>query len=128
MITEQTLKKTYTIMVVDDDKGVIKFMSRILADDGYKALTFINAVEAFEYFKSNQQEIDLIVTDLVMPDIDGLELIEKIRRHDQQIPVVLMSGDTAALRKIREDSLGINEIAEKPTAIFKIGEIIQNVL
>ena len=115
-------------MVVDDEQSVIKFMSRLLTDEGYVAVPFINAEEAFEFFINNQHQIDLIVTDLVMPNIDGLKLIEKIRRYDQQIPVLLMSGDFGSLQQIEDESLGIRKMVEKPMALFKISDILQEVL
>src|SRR3712207_3290142 len=80
------------VLVVDDDPGVLGLVAEMLRGDGYEVETAQNGVEALA--KLREHEPDVVVTDLVMPVMDGLALIKACRatRHLADVPIVVLSA------------------------------------
>lgn len=78
------------ILVVDDDSMMRRFLFHALTQAGYEVNTASNGVEAISMLK--QEKYHLIITDYMMPQLNGTQLIEWIRLRDSLIPVILMSG------------------------------------
>jgi CheY-like chemotaxis protein len=80
------------VLVVDDDELVLRLAARILEQAGYKVLTAADAGAAIEMFQNHANEIDIVVSDLVMPGVSGEELMKRIRQLDPAIPFMFSSG------------------------------------
>ena len=78
------------ILVIDDDAVVREVIGEMLIVAGYEVVTATTAAEALELFMDEQ--IRLVVTDIVMPDLSGLELLETMRLHRPSLPIVLVTG------------------------------------
>ncbi len=78
------------ILVIDDDEQVLDVVSEMLRMDGHEVATAENGGEALTKF--NQAEYDLVITDLIMPDMEGLETITELRAAKESIPIIAMSG------------------------------------
>jgi cyclic di-GMP phosphodiesterase len=78
------------IIFVDDDLDVLESVSEFLNDEGYQVHTFTNGFDAFKKFR--EEPVDLVLTDIRMPVLTGIELLEKIRAVDQETPVILATG------------------------------------
>ncbi|GAM10779.1 blue-light-activated protein [Geobacter sp. OR-1] len=85
---------TETVLVVDDDPTIQSLLRELLENFGYTVLTASNGEEALEVFESHRDDIRIMVTDLIMPRLNGREAIELIRREKPKLPVILMSGHT----------------------------------
>ena len=81
-----------TILVVDDDPSTIEVVSQLLEDQGYTVLTATNGTEAAAMIQKQHSDIDILLTDAVLPGRSGLELIADMRATSPQVPVLLMSG------------------------------------
>lgn len=81
-----------TILLVEDDDCVMDVAKQMLANRGYTVLTATNGVEGLEVFKTNRSNIDLVITDIVMPHMGGIEMSQKMERLSPDIRVLLMSG------------------------------------
>jgi two-component system NtrC family response regulator len=79
-----------TILVVDDEKNYLLVLSEVLQDEGYEVLTAQGGHEALEIQKSS--DLDLILTDMKMPSMDGIELLENIKALDPDLPVIMMTA------------------------------------
>jgi two-component system, NtrC family, response regulator len=79
-----------SILIVDDEKNYPLILSAILEDEGYEALTAKSGKEALE--KLNNSDVDLVLTDMKMPSMDGIELLEKIKSIDPDLPVIMMTA------------------------------------
>jgi len=79
-----------TILVVDDEKNYLLVLSAVLEDEDYEVLTAQGGREALDIQKSS--DLDLILTDMKMPAMDGIELLEKIKAMDQDLPVIMMTA------------------------------------
>jgi signal transduction histidine kinase/CheY-like chemotaxis protein len=79
-----------TVLVVDDDENLRLLLARILVRGGYRAITAIDGLDALRYIRS--QCIDLVMTDMLMPVMDGAELLRTMRTDGSSVPVIVMSG------------------------------------
>jgi CheY-like chemotaxis protein len=82
-----------SLLVVDDEPSIAKYMGLVLAREGYHVLTAYNAEEGWELFQQTVPQVRAVVTDIAMPgDWNGLELARRVRRASPNTPVLLVSG------------------------------------
>jgi two-component system, OmpR family, KDP operon response regulator KdpE len=105
------------ILAVDDDKSIRKFLSVSLTSCGYQVSTEENGLQAIGAVSSFRP--DVVILDLGLPDIDGLEVIEKIRQQSQ-VPIIILSVRERQEDKIKALDNGADDYLTKP---FRIGEL-----
>jgi two-component system cell cycle sensor histidine kinase/response regulator CckA len=81
-----------TILLVDDEPQVVTLVREMLTREGYKVLGAGDGEEALRIFDANQSEIDLLLTDIVMPQLNGRELADRIKAKQPGLRVLYMSG------------------------------------
>jgi len=81
-----------TVLLVEDEDAVRNFAARALATRGYNVLQATTGAEALEVFQNHQGDVDLVVSDVVMPEMDGPALCEKLRRERPDLKVIFISG------------------------------------
>lgn len=101
-----------TVLVVEDEAAVRRLAVRVLERDGYVVLAAENGARALEVMESHEGEIDLVLTDMVMPDMGGQELAWHLHRRRPGLPILFMSGYDDAL--VGEDEEGGAEFLAKP--------------
>jgi two-component system nitrogen regulation response regulator NtrX len=101
-----------TILVVDDEKNLRLFYEKELADEGYRVLLAADAREALECLKSVRP--DLVVLDIKMPGMDGLETLSRLRGMNDALPVVIVSAHGTASSALEAGRLGAFRFIEKP--------------
>ncbi|MDX2441843.1 MAG: sigma-54 dependent transcriptional regulator [Desulfobacterales bacterium] len=79
-----------TVLVVDDEKNYPLILSAVLEEEGFEVLTANSGREALEIQKTS--DVDLVLTDMKMPSMDGIELLEKIKARDPDMPVIMMTA------------------------------------
>lgn len=79
-----------SILVIDDDKLMCLALARILASAGYSVAQAFNGDEGLQMYRS--QKFDLVITDLIMPDKEGIQIIRELRKEDSQIRIIAMSA------------------------------------
>jgi DNA-binding response OmpR family regulator len=85
-----------SVLVVDDEPFILEYVRKVLHADGYGTFLARNGDQGLTLFEERRAEIDLVLTDIVMPDsFDGLELAERIGRIDSSVPVLFISGAVA---------------------------------
>ncbi|NIK69734.1 DNA-binding response OmpR family regulator [Paenibacillus sp. BK720] len=100
-----------TILMVDDEAEIIKLMSIYLHNEGYRYLQASNGLEALEILE--KQHVDLIILDLMMPKMDGIEACMKIRENNH-IPIIMLSAKSQDIDKISGLSVGADDYVTKP--------------
>lgn len=90
METEKVRKEEQTILVVDDDYQVLETLLLLLSADGYKVVTAINAIEALA--RLEDREVQIVLTDIKMPGMDGIELAGRIHDRNPDLPVLIMTA------------------------------------
>jgi two-component system chemotaxis response regulator CheY len=103
-----------TILVVDDSPTVLKFLSFSLKSKGYRVVAACDGMDALEKMSNLPDKVDLIVTDLNMPNLDGYGLIEAIRQNDQETPIIILSSEQGEEDKRRGMEVGANAYLVKP--------------
>ncbi len=78
------------VLIVDDDTALLESISVLLHKDGYSVTACDNADDAMDRMRKNN--VDIVLTDIRMPDVSGLDLLEKIRKRNSQIPIILMTA------------------------------------
>lgn len=109
------------VLVVDDEKPLREFVRRNLEVRGYKVLTASNGLEALALFKN--QNIELVIMDIMMPHMDGLEAMRRIRQ-DSHVPMIILTAMGEETDKVRAFDLGADDYLTKP---FGVGELLGRV-
>ena len=80
----------YTILLIDDELEMCLSLAELLDDEGYKTLYTTNPLETIQILK--QEHIDLIIMDIKMPEIDGVDLLKMIKKQDARLKVIMITG------------------------------------
>jgi CheY-like chemotaxis protein len=123
--TSVTSENHYRLLVVDDDKAVLDVLSECLEDEGYGVASAQSGREAIDVLANGH--IDLVLSDVRMPNGDGYFLLESIRHEDPAIPFIFMTGfsDRTEEEALR---LGANAYFEKPIQLDKLLETVEEQL
>lgn len=106
------------VLVVDDEKPLRDFVRRNLEARGYKVLTASNGLEAMAIF--NSEDIDLVILDVMMPHMDGLETTRRIR-ESSKTPIIILTALGEESDKVHAFDLGADDYLTKP---FGVGELM----
>lgn len=100
-----------TILLIDDEQDILDLLEIYLTNDGYHVLRASNGIEALEILKTT--EIDLIILDVMMPRMDGIQACLKIR-EDKHMPIIMLSAKSQDMDKIMGLSSGADDYMSKP--------------
>ena len=109
------------ILVVDDERQIIRMLRASLQSSGYEVLTASNGIEGMEKFESGRP--DLIVTDLAMPEMNGLELTQAVRRLERT-PIIVLSVRDTDVMKVKALDEGADDYLTKP---FSMPELLARI-
>jgi len=101
-----------TVLIVDDEKNYPPILGAVLEEEGYETLAAHSGQEALEILANS--DIDLVLTDMKMPSMDGIELLEKIKTKDQDIPVLLMTAHGTVNKAVEAMQKGAYTYLLKP--------------
>jgi len=114
------------ILVVDDEEGARELFSTILTDEGYEVTLANNGEEALALFKNNP--FNLVITDIKMPVMDGLQLLQEIRKIGSKTDVIMVTAYGEVESYLKAMSLGAAEYINKPIRIKELKRIVHKVL
>src|SRR5947209_1825536 len=114
------------LLIIDDDANTLASLSRAFRLAGHDATVCDNPVKALEMVKN--EKFDLIFSDVVMPQMDGLTLLEQIKAAGVTAPVVMMSGQAHIEMAVKATRLGALDFLEKPLSTDKLLLTVQNAL
>lgn len=123
-----TAFKENTVLLIDDEKVVIEICEMMLLRLGHKVFKANSGFEALKIFEDFGSQIDLIISDMFMPEMDGQELVGELRKIDHHVKVLLSSG---ALLDFDEEELvnrGFNGFLKKPYSIKALSEKMNEIL
>jgi len=115
-----------TILIVDDETTILQSLSGILSDEGYETLTASNGYEALKIIE--EESPDLVLLDIWMPGMDGIETLREIKRTNPFLQVVIISGHGTIETAVKATKLGAYHFVEKPLSIEKVVVTINNAL
>ncbi|WP_207477572.1 two-component system VirA-like sensor kinase [Arenibaculum pallidiluteum] len=113
-----------TILIIDDEKQLVLLGEEMLAALGYEAVGFDSPKAALAAFRAAPQRFNIVLTDEVMPEMTGTELAGRLHRISPDVPIVLMTGYSAASSTPRRQAAGIREVLRKPLRSRPLAECI----
>ena len=101
-----------TVLIVDDEKNYPLILSAILEEEGFETFTANSGREALEILAN--ADIDLVLTDMKMPSMDGIELLERIKDKNQDLPVIMMTAHGTVDKAVEAMQKGAYSYILKP--------------
>ncbi|WP_397599587.1 response regulator [Silvanigrella sp.] len=105
-------KSIGNVLILDDEKEILEYMKIVVEQQNYLVYVLDNAKDALDIL--NTKKIDVILTDLKMPKIDGFQFTEQIRKINKFIPIILVSGNLDLESSKKFLKLGVNDFIDKP--------------
>lgn len=121
-----TTKTEQIILIVDDEEGLREGLGKLLEEEGYGVLSAETGEEALEILQ--QSHIDLVLTDMRMPGMGGIELLKKIRELYEDIGVIILTGYGQIESYIEAMNFGAIEYVSKPFKVDELKFIVNKVL
>ncbi len=115
---------TEHILFVDDEDSIVRLCGRVLEKLGYRVTAHLNVAEALEEATANPQRFALILSDVTMPAMTGIEFAERLQQAGITIPLVLMTGYSDLVTPEECEQLGVRELLAKP---FDPGDLARTV-
>lgn len=121
------MTSNFKILIIDDDERILTSLQDILQQEGYIISCATSGKEGLKQFEAINP--DLVITDIVMPDMEGIELIKMIRKNNIKIPIIAMSGDLIGQKFLKAARLlGAIDTLLKPFSAKVLKEKINSVL
>ena len=115
-----------SILIVDDEPSILQSLSGLLTDEGFEVITANNGYEALKMIDAETP--DLVLLDIWMPGIDGIETLKEIKKSSAALPVIIITGHGNVETAVKATKLGAFDLMEKPLNIDKVIVAINNAL
>ena len=112
------------VLLVDDDPSVLVATRRVLTRLGYRVTESRDGSEALAHYRADPRGYDLVLSDLSMPGITGLQLAEEVERMGAGTPVVLSTGYLDGLGRVGAEAAGVAGVLAKPFDVAELGEML----
>jgi PAS domain S-box-containing protein len=117
-----------TILFVDDELAIVEINKTLLSRLGYHVVTRTSSMEALELFKAQPDRFDLVLTDMTMPNLTGIDLSKSILKINPSMPIILCTGFSEGISDEKIKKIGIRELVMKPLLIKDIAHTLRHVL
>jgi len=114
------------ILIIDDEAGIRSSLHGVLEDEGYSIKTTSTGEKALEFLMA--EEFDLVFLDIWLPEMNGIEVLKKIREQDKKIQVVMITGHGSVESAVESTKLGAFNFLEKPLSLEKVVLTAKNAL
>ena len=120
--------KGKTILLIDDEPMVTDICEMMLKKLGHKVLKAHSGSEGIKLYEANRNQIYLIISDFNMPEMNGQEVVDKLRKMDHNVKVLLSSGGLSVAEENKVISRGFNGFLKKPYNMNILSEKISEIL
>ena len=117
-----------TVLLIDDEQLVIEICEMMLLRLGHKVFKAHSGFEALKIFEDYKNQIDLVIIDMYMPEMNGQELADQLRKIDHHVKVLLSSGGLTDLDEKEIINRGFNGILRKPYSLNSLSEKMAEIL
>ncbi len=114
------------VLIIDDEKDILESLSSILKDEGFVVLTATDGREGLSAFE--REKPDIVLLDVWMPEIDGLEVLKKIKSMEGNVAIIVISGHGTISTAVEAVKMGAYDFLEKPLSIDKVLEVMSRSL
>ncbi|WP_447641654.1 MULTISPECIES: sigma-54-dependent transcriptional regulator [Chitinophagaceae] len=115
------------ILIIDDEKAIRKTLGEILSYEGYKTIEAENGEEGWEYFASHSN-VDLVLCDIKMPKMDGIEFLQKAQEKNPDVPIIMISGHGNIETAVDAVKKGAYDYISKPPDLNRMLITIRNAM
>jgi two-component system nitrogen regulation response regulator NtrX len=115
-----------SLLIVDDEPSILQSLGGLLSDEGFEVTTAANGYEALKTIEVDPP--DLVLLDIWMPGIDGIETLKEIKKENPNIQVIIITGHGTIETAVKATKLGAFDLIEKPLSIDKVIVAINNAL
>lgn len=119
---------TERIMVIDDDANVVETMSGMLTNLGYQVTSHTKSPEAIEDFEKRPEKFDLVITDMTMPHISGIEVGERLHSKRKELPIILCTGFSERINEKKYKEYGFEKYLMKPVIMKDLAIAVRDAL
>ena len=118
----------HKILLIDDDRELVELLTEYLASEGFELVSCFDGISGLE--KAYDDSIDLILLDVMMPDLDGFATFQKLQANQQtkDIPVILLTAKIQDRDRQKFDSLGVSGVIAKPFEPLSLAEEVAQIL
>ena len=117
-----------TVMVVDDEEVLVHLAEEVLASLGYEPVGCVGALQGLRVFRAAPQRFDAVLTDAIMPDLSGPQLLAELKRLRPQLPCILMSGYGGPDLQAEAQAVGAAAVLHKPLGAAQLAECLASLL
>jgi UDP-3-O-[3-hydroxymyristoyl] N-acetylglucosamine deacetylase len=125
-VASATKNEIKTILIVDDEEGIRRTLSQVLEDEGYNVLVASDGPEALRLMSSLRPS--LIILDIWMPGMDGMETLKEVKFISPETPVLMMSGHATISTAVEATHLGAVDFIEKPFDLDKVLKRVESIV
>jgi two-component system cell cycle sensor histidine kinase/response regulator CckA len=116
------------ILYLDDEQPLVFLMTRMLTHLGHKVSGFTSGKDALEVFRAAPGEFDLVLTDMSMPHMSGLEFAQEVLKIEPKANVVIATGCVDPNWATHARAQGVREVIEKPASVAEMGQTVTRLL
>lgn len=120
--------KSITVLYVEDSKFLLKITRSMMENIFLKVFSAQDGQEGLEIYQAHRQEIDLIITDLIMPTLDGASMVKAIRESKSDVPIIITTGFDDFLERERMIELSIDGFLSKPVDMLKLLKSVNKIV
>ena len=114
------------ILIIEDDNEVREYLENVLARAGYEVCSAANGQEGVEFFAN--QATELVITDIIMPEKDGIEMVVHVKDHHPEVKIIAMSAPSNEVFLDTASKLGAARVFEKPLDLAELVSAVEEVL
>ena len=119
---------TEHVLLVDDERVIVQLEKQMLEKLGYPITCFTGSVDALSAFKADPSHFDLVMTDMNMPDLTGLQLAEALSLIRPDIPIIVCTGFSERINRKKAHAMGIRGFLMKPVLMSEMAQMVRKVL
>jgi len=121
------MESSSKLLIIDDDQSILDLLENFLQAIGYDVVCKASSLDGLKEIENRQNRFDLIITDLVMPDISGIGLISILKKDYPQIPIIAITGKGAEPEKLSMEAKA-DAVLQKPFEMSHLKKLIAELL
>lgn len=121
------MKSSHRLLIIDDDQSILNLLENFLSNKNYHVVCVTNSLDGLKRIESKENDFDLIITDLVMPEISGIGLISILKKEHPQIPIIAITGKGQEPEKLSLEAKA-DAILQKPFELTDLDKMIISLL
>ena len=117
-----------TVLFVDDESSILRMATPLLTSIGYKPVVCANQAEVLDTLRSQDFKIDALISDLIMPDCNGIELAQEVHRLSPGLPIIILTGYPEKMDRAVAHTIGVRACLTKPISRQELSTTLELVL